>query len=154
MPSWWGAVATPRIRSALGFSAPGVQWVASAYTRAFAGFLLAGGRAADMIGRRRIFTLGPSATLVATADAGPGAAGLASALLNSSRQFGGALGLAILFTTGTQHGGRLHAIPTGYPTAALLGAGIDFLALCLSGRFPFVVWCKRAIICCVYGKRG
>jgi hypothetical protein len=71
----------------------------------------------------------PSATLAAAADAEPGAAGLASALLNSSRQFGGALGLAILFTTGTQHHGGLHAIPTGYPTAALLGAGIAFLAL-------------------------
>ncbi len=51
-------VATATIRSSLGFSAPGVQWVASAYTLAFAGFLLVGGRAADIIGRRRIFTLG------------------------------------------------------------------------------------------------
>jgi MFS family permease len=41
-------VATPTIRSALGFSAPGVQWVASAYTLAFTGFLLVGGRAADI----------------------------------------------------------------------------------------------------------
>jgi EmrB/QacA subfamily drug resistance transporter len=71
----------------------------------------------------------PAATFVAAAAAEPGAAGLASALLNSSRQFGGALGLAILFTTGTQHDGGLHAIPTGYPTAALVGAGIGFLAL-------------------------
>jgi EmrB/QacA subfamily drug resistance transporter len=71
----------------------------------------------------------PSAALIAAADAEPGGGGLASALLNSSRQFGGALGLAILFTTGTQHGGGLHAIPTGYPTAALTGAGLAFLAL-------------------------
>jgi EmrB/QacA subfamily drug resistance transporter len=71
----------------------------------------------------------PSATVIAAADAKPGDGGLASALLNSSRQFGGALGLAILYTTGTQHDGGLHAIPTGYPTAALIGAGIPCLAL-------------------------
>jgi EmrB/QacA subfamily drug resistance transporter len=71
----------------------------------------------------------PSATLIATSDAEPGTAGLASALLNSSRQFGGAIGLAILFTTGTQHDGGHYAIPTGYSTAALIGAGIAFLAL-------------------------
>jgi MFS family permease len=71
----------------------------------------------------------PSAALIAAADAGPEAAGLTSALLNSSRQFGGALGLAVVFTTGTQHNGGPHAIPTGYPMAALIGAGIGLLAL-------------------------
>ncbi len=51
-------VATPSIRAGLGFSAPETQWVASGYLLTFAGFLLAGGRAADIYGRRRIFTLG------------------------------------------------------------------------------------------------
>src|SRR3954462_14363627 len=45
-------VALPSIRGDLGFSATGLQWVANAYTLAFAGFLLLGGRAADLIGRR------------------------------------------------------------------------------------------------------
>jgi Na+/melibiose symporter-like transporter len=71
----------------------------------------------------------PSATLLATAGAGPHDAGLAAGVLNSGRQFGGALGLAILFTIGTQHGGGFHLPPTGYPTAALVGAGIATLAL-------------------------
>jgi EmrB/QacA subfamily drug resistance transporter len=48
-------VALPSIRDDLGFSATGLQWVVNAYTLTFAGFLLLGGRAADLLGRRRVF---------------------------------------------------------------------------------------------------
>jgi EmrB/QacA subfamily drug resistance transporter len=48
-------VALPSIRNDLGFSATGLQWVVNAYTLTFAGFLLLGGRAADLLGRRRVF---------------------------------------------------------------------------------------------------
>jgi len=51
-------VALPSIRNGLGFSTTGLQWVVNAYTLTFAGFLLLGGRAADLYGRRRIFILG------------------------------------------------------------------------------------------------
>jgi EmrB/QacA subfamily drug resistance transporter len=51
-------VALPSIQRALGFSAQNLQWVASGYALTFAGFLLLGGRAADMLGRRRIFMAG------------------------------------------------------------------------------------------------
>jgi EmrB/QacA subfamily drug resistance transporter len=51
-------VALPSIRADLGFSATGLQWVVNAYTLAFAGFLLLGGRAADLIGRREVFVGG------------------------------------------------------------------------------------------------
>jgi EmrB/QacA subfamily drug resistance transporter len=51
-------VALPSIRISLGFSASGLQWVLNAYTLTFAGFLLLGGRAADLFGRRRIFMAG------------------------------------------------------------------------------------------------
>lgn len=51
-------VALPSIRNSLGFSASGLQWVLNAYTLTFAGFLLLGGRMADLFGRRRIFILG------------------------------------------------------------------------------------------------
>jgi EmrB/QacA subfamily drug resistance transporter len=51
-------VALPSIRTSLGFSQTGLQWVVNAYTLTFAGFLLLGGRAADLFGRRRIFILG------------------------------------------------------------------------------------------------
>lgn len=51
-------VALPSMRADLGLSATGLQWVLSAYSIAFAGFMLLGGRAADLFGRKRMFLLG------------------------------------------------------------------------------------------------
>ncbi len=51
-------VALPAIRHSLGFSEADLQWVVNAYTVTFAGFLLLGGRAADLLGRRRVFVAG------------------------------------------------------------------------------------------------
>jgi hypothetical protein len=51
-------VALPSIGADLGFSDQGLQWVLSAYTLTFAGLLLLGGRAADLLGRRRVFMVG------------------------------------------------------------------------------------------------
>ena len=51
-------VALPSIQAELGFSASGLQWILNAYTLAFAGFLLLGGRAGDLFGRRRMFLAG------------------------------------------------------------------------------------------------
>src|SRR6266540_2962841 len=48
-------VALPDIGRALGFANGTVQWVISAYALTFGGFLLLGGRAADLLGRRRMF---------------------------------------------------------------------------------------------------
>ena len=51
-------VALPSIHDGLGFSETGLQWVVNAYTLTFAGFLLLGGRASDLLGRRRVFLVG------------------------------------------------------------------------------------------------
>jgi EmrB/QacA subfamily drug resistance transporter len=51
-------VALPSMQRDLGFSTAGLQWAINAYALAFGGFLLLGGRAADLFGRRRIFMLG------------------------------------------------------------------------------------------------
>ncbi|WP_338693505.1 MFS transporter [Streptomyces sp. Q6] len=51
-------VALPAIQSSLHFSASSLQWVVNAYTITFAGFLLLGGRIADLFGRRRVFLTG------------------------------------------------------------------------------------------------
>jgi EmrB/QacA subfamily drug resistance transporter len=51
-------VALPSIQADLGFTAQGLQWVVSAYALTFAGLLLLGGRAADLLGRRRVFMVG------------------------------------------------------------------------------------------------
>jgi EmrB/QacA subfamily drug resistance transporter len=51
-------VALPSIRADLGFDAASLQWVVNAYALTYCGFLLFGGRAADIFGRRRIFVTG------------------------------------------------------------------------------------------------
>ena len=51
-------VALPSIEKTLDFAAQGLQWVVSAYALTFAGLLLLGGRAADLLGRRRVFMFG------------------------------------------------------------------------------------------------
>ena len=51
-------VALPSIQADLGFSEQGLQWVLSAYALTFGGLLLLGGRAADLLGRRRLFMAG------------------------------------------------------------------------------------------------
>ncbi len=51
-------VALPSIRDDLGFSLGGLQWVVNAYTITFGGLLLLGGRASDLLGRRRMFITG------------------------------------------------------------------------------------------------
>jgi EmrB/QacA subfamily drug resistance transporter len=50
-------VALPEIGDALGFTSQNLQWVISAYAVAFGGLLVLGGRAADLLGRRRMFVL-------------------------------------------------------------------------------------------------
>ncbi len=51
-------VALPIIKEALHFSDSSLQWVVTAYALAFGGFLLLGGRAADLFGRRRVLLIG------------------------------------------------------------------------------------------------
>lgn len=50
-------VALPSLAASLGFSANHLQWVVSAYSLAFGGFLLIGGRLSDLLGRRRMFMI-------------------------------------------------------------------------------------------------
>src|SRR2546427_5563635 len=85
-------VALPSIKIDLGFSQENLQWVISAYALFFGGFLLLGGRAADLLGRRRLFLAGivlftlssllaglawPGGSLIAARSfQGPGAAGI------------------------------------------------------------------------------
>ncbi|WP_210747034.1 MFS transporter [Nocardia speluncae] len=52
------SVALPSLRDELGFSGAGLAWVVNAYFLTFGGLLLLAGRAADLLGRRRVFLLG------------------------------------------------------------------------------------------------
>jgi EmrB/QacA subfamily drug resistance transporter len=62
-------VALPSIQSDLGIAAGDLQWVITAYTLAFGGLLLLGGRAADLLGRRRVFLAGLAAFTAASLGA-------------------------------------------------------------------------------------
>src|SRR5437773_5255399 len=63
-------VALPSIQTDLGFSQENLQWVISAYALVFGGFLLLGGRAADLLGRRRIFLIGIVVSTISSLLAG------------------------------------------------------------------------------------
>jgi EmrB/QacA subfamily drug resistance transporter len=63
-------VALPSIQESLQFSEEDLQWVVSAYTLTFGGLLLLGGRAADLLGRRRLFLIGLAVFSLASLAAG------------------------------------------------------------------------------------
>jgi EmrB/QacA subfamily drug resistance transporter len=85
-------VALPSIKIDLGFSQENLQWVISAYALVFGGFLLLGGRAADLLGRRRIFLVG---VVVFTASSFLAGLAWSEASLIGARAFQG-LGAAII----------------------------------------------------------
>jgi EmrB/QacA subfamily drug resistance transporter len=101
-------VALPSIEADLGFSDQGLQWVISAYAVTFAGLLLLGGRAADLLGRRRVFMVG--LLLFTVASLLCGLAWSAGALIGA-RAFQG-IGAAIMTPT------ALSIISTTFPEGA------------------------------------
>ncbi len=107
-------VALPAIREALGFSEDGLQWVVNAYTITFAGFLLLGGRAADLLGRRRVFVTG--LVLFALSSLAGGLANSQSVLIIARlvQGLGGAIiapaSLSIITTTFTEPAQRNRAV--------------------------------------------
>src|SRR5690242_13768815 len=96
-------VALPAIRNGLHFTEANLQWVVNAYTVTFAGFLLLGGRAADLLGRRRVFVAG--LTLFALASLAGGFANSQAELIaaRAVQGLGGAViapaSLSIITTT-------------------------------------------------------
>src|SRR5689334_14335879 len=63
-------VALPSIRRDLGFSIENLQWVLSGYLLTYGGFMLLGGRAADLLGRRRVLVSGMLVFAVCSLAAG------------------------------------------------------------------------------------
>jgi len=63
-------VALPTIKTSLHFSQPNLQWVITAYSLTFGGFLLLGGRIGDLLGRRRIFMIGTGLFTLASLTCG------------------------------------------------------------------------------------
>jgi EmrB/QacA subfamily drug resistance transporter len=107
-------VALPKIRTGLNFTEQDLQWVVNAYTVTFAGFLLLGGRAADLLGRRRIFVAG--LVLFALSSLAGGFADSRTVLIiaRAVQGLGGAViapaSLSILTTTFTEGAARNRAV--------------------------------------------
>src|SRR6187431_656234 len=63
-------VALPSIRTDLGMSTSSLQWVVSGYVLGYGGFLLLGGRAADLLGRRRVLLIALAVFVIASLAGG------------------------------------------------------------------------------------
>lgn len=107
-------VALPSVQRGLSFSPADLQWVVNAYTLIFGGFLMLGGRAADLLGRRRLFIAG--ITLFAGASLLNGLAQSSTMLIlgRGLQGLGGALvspaALSIIMTTFQDNSERTRAL--------------------------------------------
>jgi EmrB/QacA subfamily drug resistance transporter len=95
-------VALATIKTDLHFSEAALQWVVSAYAITFGGFLLLGGRLADILGRRRVFIAGIAVFTIASALSGLAWSATALVVFRGIQGLGGALfapaGLSLLMT--------------------------------------------------------
>jgi MFS family permease len=117
-------VALPTIKRDVGFSEQSLSWILNAYTLLFGGFLLLGGRAADRLGRRRLFMAGIA--LFATASLACGLSQSEAELLvaRAFQGLGGAMvspaALSIILTTFAEGPERNRALSVW---GAISGAG-------------------------------
>ena len=107
-------VALPSIRRDLGFSIQNLQWVLSGYLLTYGGFMLLGGRAADLLGRRRLLVAGTA--LFGLSSLGAGVSTSEGVLIGARmvQGLGAAMmlpaALSILTTTFTQPSDRHKAL--------------------------------------------
>jgi EmrB/QacA subfamily drug resistance transporter len=115
-------VALPSIRSDLGLSTSSLQWVVSAYVLGYGGFLLLGGRAADLFGRRRMFLISLAVFVVASALGGfanDGTLLIATRFVKGvSAAFTAPAGLSIITTSFSEGAARNKAISIYTATGA------------------------------------
>jgi EmrB/QacA subfamily drug resistance transporter len=118
-------VALPSIRSSLGFSEASLVWVVNAYLLTFGGFLLLGGRLADLYGQRRLFLIGTIAFTVASVLCGlaPSAPVLvvARALQGVAGAVVSAVALSLIMQLFPEGPGRVRAM--GYFGFVMAGGG-------------------------------
>ena len=129
-------VALPSVRRDLGFSAQNLQWVLSGYLVTYGGLLLLGGRAGDLLGRRRLLAAG---TIVFAACSLAGGLAVSAGMLVGARLGQGAgaalmapAGLSILTTTFSSCGDRNRALGTWGAVSGLAAAAGVFLGGVLS----------------------
>jgi MFS family permease len=133
-------VALPSIRDDLDMSTRSLQWVVSGYVLGYGGFLLLGGRAADLLGRRRMFLVSLAVYLVAS---GLGALAPSGGILIATRfikgvsaAFTAPAGLSIITTSFAEGPARNRALSIYTAT----GASGFSLGLVLGGALTEVGW--------------
>jgi EmrB/QacA subfamily drug resistance transporter len=124
-------VALPHIQRALGFSGSGLQWVVNAYALTFGGLMLLGGRAGDLLGRRRMFVAG---LLLFSAASLLGGFATSEAWLLGARAVQGAgaamiapTALALITTTFAEGAPRNRAMAV-YAAMSVAGGAVGLLA--------------------------
>ena len=124
-------VALPHIQQALGFSGSGLEWVVNAYALALGGLLLLGGRAGDLLGRRRMFVAG---LLLFSAASLAGGLATSPAWLLTARAVQGAGGaiiaptaLALIATTFPEGPPRSRAMGV-YASMSGVGGAVGLIA--------------------------
>ncbi|HEX6458591.1 MAG TPA: MFS transporter [Thermoleophilaceae bacterium] len=119
-------VALPSIRSGLHFSAADLQWVVNAYTLTFAGFLLLGGRACDLLVRRNVFNFGMGLFAIASLVGGLAQSQMMLVIARGIQGLGGAVvapaTLSILTSTFTEGSERNKALGAWGAMGAVGGA--------------------------------
>src|SRR5918912_2298824 len=139
-------VALPSIRSDLHMSTSALQWVVSAYVLGYGGFLLLGGRAADLLGRRRVFAIALGVFVVASALGGvvnDGSLLVATRFIKGvSAAFTAPAGLSIITTSFPEGAARNKALAVYTATGAAgfsLGLVFGGLLTELGWRFTFLL---------------
>jgi EmrB/QacA subfamily drug resistance transporter len=119
-------VALPSISDELGFTQATLSWVVNAYTLTFAGFLLLGGRAADLLGRREVFAAGLGLFALASLAGGLAQSELQLVAARGAQGLGGAVvapaTLSILTTTFAEGAERNRALGLWGAMGAIGGA--------------------------------
>ncbi len=119
-------VALPAMRSELHLSGAGQQWIVNAYTLGFAGLLLLGGRAADLVGTKRAFLTGLTAFTLASLVGGFATSGGLLIAARAVQGVGGAVlapaTLTLIMTTFTEPAARTRAMGAWSAVMAAGGA--------------------------------
>ena len=133
-------VALPSIRTALSLSTSSLQWIVSGYVLGYGGLLLLGGRAADLLGRRRVFLAAVAAFAVLSLLGGlTSVAGLLIAarfVKGIAAAFTAPAGMSLLTTTFPEGPMRNRA----FSVYSLFGGTGFSLGLVLSGLLTAVSW--------------
>jgi MFS family permease len=153
-------VALPSIRTDLHMTTSSLQWVVSAYVLGYGGFLLLGGRAADLLGRRRVFLIALAVFIVASTLGGLASDGtlliVTRFVKGVSAAFTAPAALSIITTTFPEGPARNKALSVFTATGATgfsLGLVTGGLLTELGWRWDFFVPAPVALVTLLAGLR-